>query len=75
MTFDKKDFNYEKFPNSLMEDPSCRVTQISFNKWWNTSMSFNTAMSGKITTLNYVIDIAKTALKLLSYQYLFFEIK
>ena len=60
MTFNKEDFNYNKFPETVNEDPSNRYTKLNFDKW------YNTCDRSEIKTKDYIKDYAKTGLKMIS---------
>ena len=66
MTFNKEHFNYDKFPETVTEDPSNRYIKLNFDKWYNTFTSYQIYDKNGITTYDYNKDYAKTGLKIIS---------
>ena len=61
MIWDKKYFNYSKFPENLSEDPSQRYTKVNFDKWWD-----SVDKTQEQTIFQYVGNLAKTSLNILA---------
>ena len=61
MIWNKKYFNYSKFPENLSEDPSQRYTKINFDKWWD-----SVDKTQEQTIFQYVENLAKTSLNILA---------